>query len=130
MRFVYSAIFCVLSAQASALSLYCDGTKDLNECGVMSEKALENLGCSVNTSLTDCKYGLREDPKNPGATIPSDQPYCELTSANCSSPLPGNFGGENCFDRQKVSIARRDRVHNGYWFGLFGSYSRTVCLAR
>lgn len=130
MKKIAFVLFLTLNAQASTLTLFCDNHETPNSCGARANAAVEKLGCVVERAETKCTYSLIEDPRNPGSTIKGDSPYCELTSANCSSPLPGNFGGENCFDREKVRIAKADGVHNGYWFGLFRSYSRTVCRDR
>ena len=115
------------TAYGSTLTLFCEKGETPESCASKTETAVERLSCAVDKPATRCTYSLVEDPKNPGLTIPSDSPYCELTSDNCSSPLPGNFGGENCFNREKMQISKVDRVHNGYWFGLWGTYSRTVC---
>jgi hypothetical protein len=118
-----------LNAEASTLNLFCKSGEGLTDCGAKAEAAVTRLGCSLVPSETNCHFTLREDPKNPGSTVQTDSPYCELSSANCSRPHTG-IGEENCVDREKVEIAREAGVHNGYWFGFFGDYSRTVCRAR
>ena len=131
MKIIFVSLICVsLNVLASDLTLFCGKGQTPESCALKTESAVEKLGCAVDKSATQCTYSLVEDPKNPGSTIPSDSPYCELTSKNCSRPLPGNFGGESCFDRVKTQISKADQVNNGYWFGFWGSYSRTVCRSR
>lgn len=127
---ILSLFFLVLNAQASTLSLYCSDKDSLEACALKTEAALEKLGCVLDKSSTDCTYARKADPQNQDSTIPTETPYCSLTSQNCSDPMQGNFGGESCFDREKVRISRADGVHQGYWFLPWSSYSRTICRAR
>lgn len=118
------------NVQASTLSLFCEKSTGPAGCRVQIQVALARVGCEVARDMPfDCQFTLREDPRHPGATIPSDKSYCELSSVNCESPHPGNFGGENCYAGKKITLSKSDGVHNGYWMGLFGSYSRTICKA-
>lgn len=122
-------MFFSLNAQAS-MTLFCYESETPASCANKVASALEKLGCMSDKGEAACVYSLTPDPKNPGATIPSSTPYCEVASSNCSQPRTGNFGGETCLQGEKVKIARADSVHNGYWFGPFGSYSRTICIVR
>ena len=120
-----------LSANANAsMNLFCKKGNSPASCAVTAEAALEKLGCKLDKELTTCTYALVEDPKNPGATIPSETTYCEISSANCTQPSVGNFGGETCYQGTKTQMSKGDGVNNGYWFGLFGSYSRTICYQK
>ena len=121
----------LLSMNANAsMYLYCQKQSDPAACALQAEAALEKLGCALDKEQTVCKFTLVEDPKKPDATIPSTTPYCVVISNNCSQPRVGNFGGETCDQGQKTQLAKADQVNNGYWFGLFGSYSRTICIVR
>ena len=117
------------NAMAST-TLFCNDGVSLTTCADIAEAALEQLGCKVNQQATACTFSLKEDPKNPGQTIATQAPYCEISSENCSRPNTGNFGGENCSQGTKTQIPKSAGVHNGYWFGFFGSYSRTVCIVK
>lgn len=123
MKILAFLILAGLNTQAGTLSLFCGENVILESCGRKIEVALRNLGCIIDSSETKCYYSLDENSNQ------TNQPYCDVTSANCSSPLSGNFGRENCFDREKVKIPKLEGIHNGYWFG-FGPYSRTVCRAK
>ncbi|RYZ84923.1 MAG: hypothetical protein EOP04_16995 [Proteobacteria bacterium] len=129
----FIVLFCSLHAEASDVLLFCNPGDTPDTCKVQTERALHDQNCILETNKTNCHYSLILDPSNKQdieTRIPSDTPYCELTSKNCSSPQPGNFGGENCFGLEKRQIRRAYKVHNGYWFGPFGDYSRTLCRAR
>ena len=126
-------MFMADGAQASDIYLFCEDGQSPTSCRYKTELALGNLKCDLITSETACQYALLPDPRqpeNPDARIESDSVYCKLRSSNCSAPQVGLFGGENCFDKEKVTIPREYGVHHNYWFGLFGSYSRTICRVR
>lgn len=131
MNKILATLILLCAWNAGALTLHCNDGETPVSCANKVENALEKLGCKLETAKTKCTYSLLPDPKDENARIQSDSPYCEITSSNCSSSSVGNFGGETCYDNKtKVSIARQDQVHNGYWFGWFGSYSRTVCITK
>jgi hypothetical protein len=117
------------TASADVLHLHCYKGETPETCATLAETAIQNLGCVVESEKTGCTYALKEDPNDPRKTVQADTAYCEVTSSNCAQPNVGNFGGETCYDSRKVTIAKKSRIHNGYWFGAFGSYSRTVCIA-
>lgn len=101
-------------AQASTITLFCEEARTPEACSTQAEAALRSIGCILE--ITEINCGRAEGPF-----------YCELKSGNCFRAHLGNFGGETCYDSQKVTIPKEHRVHNGYWLGFFGSYSRTLC---
>lgn len=127
MKLVLMTVLLVASANAQAMNLFCKAGKTPAECAAKVEVALEKMGCKVDLSQTNCTYSLKEDPKKPGSTVVSNTAYCEIKADNCSSPRVGNFGGETCDKGVKKQISRAEGVTQGYWFGVFGAYSRTIC---
>jgi hypothetical protein len=117
------------NAQAS-MTLFCAKGETPASCAPRAEAAVQKLGCVVDLAQTNCTFSRQEDPNKPGSTIVSTTPYCELTAANCAQPRLGNFGGETCDKGEKVNMSRAEKVNNGYWFGLFGAYSRTICVVK
>lgn len=111
-------LFTSFLAQAGEMTLHCRKGADSAACGQKVVTALEKLGCQVDTSSLACGY-----------TVGGEPAYCQVVSSNCHKPLVGNFGGEDCGSSEKLKIPLREGVHNGYWFGPFGSYSREICKA-
>lgn len=127
MKKIIIITFLLSSTAHASMQLFCKKGSAPASCALAAEAALEKIGCNLDKERTTCTYSRIEDPKNPDSTIRGTTPYCEITSDNCSQPLLGNFGGETCFEGSKTQISKADGVNNGYWFGLFGSYSRTIC---
>ena len=127
---IFILLFQMFTARADVISLYCEKGPGPRECGSAVVTGLERLGCAVNAAGLDCRYSHADDPQNPRLTVETAIPYCQVESINCSSPFVGNFGGEDCGDRDKQYLVRSDKIHHGYWFGPFGRYSRTICKAR
>ena len=105
-------------ANAGEMTLHCRKGPGPEACGQKVVTALEKLGCQVDSGSVTCEL----NPK-------SETAACQVVSSNCHKTWVGNFGGEDCRSSEKVKIPLREGVHNGYWFGPFGSYSRQICKA-
>lgn len=114
------------TAFADSMYLHCFEGKTPDECGIAVETALNEMGCEIVVGA-NCTMAREEDPNDSTKTVLSDTAYCEVESSNCDQPRVGNFGGESCDAGVKVKIPKFTGVHNGYWFGFIGSYSRTLC---
>lgn len=124
------------ASNAEVLTVFCDQSPiALEECADKVHAALDQINCKVETTATQCKNALREDPKNPGSLIKSETIYCNVSSENCSRPFPGLVGGSNCYGSEKTEFLANSQVHLGYWtsplaYHLGASPSKVLCIKR
>lgn len=111
------------------MKLNCESS--IQSCTKNVNDALTKIGCDLDTNETKCEFFLAQDPKNPtGPGIATDKVVCNAYAANCEQPNMGLFSDSCASDSKLVKLSRFGNIHNGYWFGLFGSYSRGICVRK
>lgn len=125
--------FLCLSAAVNAspsLSLTCEGAS-IQTCTKTTTDALTKIGCNLDPQETQCEYFLVQDPQNPsGPGIPNKDFECKAYAPNCEKPTMGAFSDSCASDSKLVKLPKSANLHNGYWYGFFGSYSRGVCVRK
>lgn len=125
--------FLCLSAAVNAstsLSLTCEGSS-IQSCTKNVTESLTKIGCNLDSQETLCENFLAQDPKNPtGPGIPTKDVVCKAYAANCEKPTMGAFSDSCASDSKLVKLPKSANLHNGYWYGFFGSYSRGVCVRK
>ncbi len=126
------AIIPTLSNASSRMNLHCKDGVAPEACLVQVGNALANLGCDIDSRSFDCDYALLPDPNStiPDATIQANSAICTVVSSNCQQPQQVLFQGDTCRPGEKmVKIPKKTGIDNGYWYGIFGAYSRNICIA-
>lgn len=114
---------------SQSMSLTCEGKSSLQTCTKRVTDALTKLGCNLDNQETVCEYFLKQDPANPtGPGIPTETIECIAYAANCENPNMGLLSDSCDPDSKLVKLPKSAQLHNGHWYGFFGSNSRGVCI--
>lgn len=130
LSFIAFLCFSTTAVNAStSMRLTCEGKSSIQTCKKNVTDALTKIGCNLDSQETLCEYFLAQDPKNPtGPGIATDEVVCKVYAPNCEHPTMGGFSDSCASDSKQVKLSKSARIHNGYSYGLFGSYSRSICV--
>lgn len=130
LSFIAFLCFSASAVNASTnMNLTCEGISSLQTCTKNVTDALTKIGCNLDAKETLCEYFLVQDPKNPtGPGIVTDKVACKAYAANCEQPTMGLLSDSCASDSKLVKLEKSAKIHNGYWYGFFGSFSRGICV--